>query len=297
VQAYVRGGGLIVGAFAGWQPSDNRTSFGTKYQKVGGFVSYGWGREVFNTSEVTLAYGRGMLQGRLDRDYLYLQSRIRLTERLFFYQSSEIDIHQIDKGTLKSTPSFTNSYVSVTFYPIPWLNISGGYDATRAVYLFETMKSISETLVDQSLKQGFRGSLAIRLPMNIVVNAGGTLRPSSGASPEAHTAGGGVRIADIGRTGISAGAQYTKIVSGYSDGQDMLADMSWWMSDRLSASFRLDQYTYTPVGESNMIRTVTGSVNIGYRFTRSLYVMAFADQVWDSIQDLKRVYLECGIHF
>lgn len=296
-QFYVRMGGLKVGAFGGWESDNTMSSFRIKKQKIGGFVSYGWGAGVFNSSEVTVAYGKGMVEGRLDRDYLYVQSRLRLTTSLFFYQSAEIDMHRMEGGGPASELGLTNTYISMTYYPIEWLNISGGYDATRSVYLFETMKSIADTLVDQSLKQGFRGSFAIRLPMNISVNAIGTLRPSSGTNPEAHTLGGGLRITDIRNTGISAGAQYTKISSLYTDGDDITADVSWWVTDRMTSSLRIDRYQYTALGESNALRTLTGSVSISYRISRSLYAMVFLDQVWDSIQDLRRVYLECGFHF
>lgn len=296
-QFYVRMGGLKVGAFGGWQPGNTMTSFETKKQKFGGFVSYGWGAGVFNSSEVTVAYGKGMVGGRLDREYLYVQSRLRLTPNLFFYQSTEVDMHRMEAGEPTSKLGLTNTYVSLTFYPLQWLNISGGYDATRSIYLFETMKSIADTLVDQSLKQGLRGSVSVRLPMNIVMNAIGTVRPASGTNPEAHTFGGGLRIADIRNSGISVGGQYTKIASLYTDGVDVAADVSWWVTERLSATLRMDRYQYTALGESDALRTVTGSLNVSFRFSRSLYAMVFVDQVWDSIQNLRRMYLECGFHF
>jgi len=296
-QVFVRMGGLKVGAFGGWQPEYSLSSFGTRRQKIGGFISYGWGPGVFSSSEVTLAYGRGMVGGRLDRDYLYVQSRLRLTPNLSFYQSAEVDMHRMEAGAPTAELGFTNAYVSLTYYPLQWLNLSGGYDATRSIYLFETMKSIADTLVDQSLKQGFRGSVSVRLPMNIFMNAIGTMRPASGANPEAHTVGGGLRIADIRNSGISIGAQYTKIASLYTDGADAAADVSWWMTERLSATVRVDRYQYTALGESSALRTVTGSINVSVQFTRSLYAMVFVDQVWDSIQNLRRVYIECGFHF
>jgi len=296
-QFYVRMGGFRLGAFGGWQSENLRYSFGTKKQKIGAFVSYGWGPGVFNSSEITLAYGKAMVGGRLDRDYLYLQSRVRLSSKLFFYQSAEIDMHSMEEGTPASKLGFTNTYVSVTYYPLQWLNVSAGYDATRAIYLFESMKTISDTLVDQSLRQGLRGSLSVRLPLNVVVNAVGTFRPASGVTPEAHTLGGGARISDIRNTGISVGGQYTRIASLYTDGVDLTADISWWMTDQLSASLRLDRYQYTALGDVESFRTVTGSVSVSYRFSRSLYAMVFVDQVWDSLQDLRRLYLECGFHF
>jgi len=296
-EAYVRIGGLKVGGFGGWQSDYTGSSFGMQKQKAGGFLSYGWGGSVFTSSEITLAYGKEMVKGRLDRDYLYLRSRLRLASNLFFYQSTELDMHQMENGAPVSKLGFTNSYVSVTYYPLQWLSLSGGYDATRVVYLFETMKSIADTLVDQSLKQGLRGSASVRLPLNIVLNAGGTVRPASGSNPQAHTFGGGIRIADIGRSGISVGGQYTRIGSRYTNGVDLTADLSWWMSDALSGSLRIDRYQYTVYAESTPLRTVTGSVNVSYRFTRSLYAMVYLDQVWDSIQNMQRWYLECGIHF
>jgi hypothetical protein len=159
------------------------------------------------------------------------------------------------------------------------------------------MKSISDTLIDQSLKQGFRGSVSVRLPLNVVVNASGTVRPSSGVNPQARTYGGGLRIADIRRSGVSLGGQYTRIESRYTDGEDIVGDVSWWATQQLSASLRLDRYQYRALGDVNSLRTVTGTIQISYRFTRSLYAMVFMDQVWDSLQNLRRLYLECGVHF
>jgi hypothetical protein len=296
-QAFARVGGFTLGALGGVQPNFTTSAFDPDLQKFAGFVNYSWGGNVFARSDITLAYGQEMLKGKLDRNFLYLQTSLRFGSNLFLYQSTELDLHAMDSGVRTNQIGFTNSFITVTYNPVSWLTVNGGYDATRTVYKFESMKSIADSLLDRSLKEGFRGSVGFRLPMNLVLTASGNLRLASGASPSAHTLGGTLRMSDIARSGINVGGGYAHIQGLYNTGDDVTMDLDAWISQRFSASVRVDNFRYTVTGQEDRLRTLTASASVSYTFSRLLYAMVNVDQVWDSIQDAQRVFCEIGVHF
>jgi hypothetical protein len=296
-QAYARIGGFTLGALGGVQPNFTTSAFDPDLQEFAGFVNYSWGGNVFSRSDITLAYGQEMLKGKLDRNFLYLQTSLRFGSNLFLYQSTELDLHAMESGIRTNQVGFTNSFITLTYTPASWLTVNGGYDATRTVYLFESMKSIADSLLDRSLKEGFRGSLGFRLPMNLVLTTFGNLRLASGTSPSAHTLGSTLRMSDIARSGINLGGGYARIQGLYNTGDDVTLDLDTWISQRFSASVRLDNFRYAVTGQEDRLRTLTASASVSYTFSRMLYAMVNVDQVWDSIQDAQRVFFEIGIHF
>ncbi len=296
-QLFLRLGGFRLGAVAGLQANYRTSSINTDQAKVGVFINYDWGSSVFTGSNVTVAYSQNLFRGKLDREFLYLQASIRLGPRLFLYQSTELDLHTVRNGVRENAFRFTNTFLTVSYTPLSWLALNGGYDATRAIYLFESMKSIADTLLDRSLREGYRASVSFRLPMRVTLTASGNVRLASGSTSSAHTLGTSLHLNDILRSGFDVGIRYAAIRGLYTDGDDIALDIARWISQSLSVMARLDRYEYTVVGEEGRLATLTASANVSYRVSRSLYCLVNLEQVWDTLQDARRVYLEIGLHF
>ncbi|MGB2957701.1 MAG: hypothetical protein WBG01_02750 [Bacteroidota bacterium] len=296
-QLFVHLGGFRLGAVAGLQANYRNSSIDTDQAKVGAFLNYSWGGSVFTASNITVAYSQNLFKGKLDREFLYLQASLRLGPRLFLYQSTELDLHTVTNGVGEKGFRFTNTFLTVSYTPLPWLALNGGYDATRTIYLFESMKSIPDTLLDRSLRQGYRASVSVRLPMRVTLRATGNLRLASGSTPSAHTIGTSLRVNDILRSSFDVGIRYAAIRGLYTDGEDIAIDIATWISQSLTAMLRLDRYEYDVVGQEGRLVTLTASANVSYRVSRSLYCLVNVEQVWDTLQDARRVYLEVGIHF
>lgn len=296
-QAYVRAGQFTIGLLGGAQPNYVTSSFSTDMTKFSAFVNYAWGADIFTVSDVTLAYGQQRAHGELDRDFLYFQTGLRFGPELFLYASSELDLHIIKDGQLTRHPNLTNSFITVNYQPVQWLSVTAGYDAARTVHLFESMKAISDTLLDLTLKEGFRGSLTFRLPYNLSLTTSGNFRLASGTTGAAQTVAGTLRAYDVAGSNVNMGAHFANVQGLYTNGNDMTFDLDTWIDRSLSVGVRLDRYDYRVVEEAARFRTTTGTANLQYRISSSLYGVLTFDQVWETSRTFQRLFLEFGVHF
>ena len=134
VEAFVHTGRFTAGILGGLQPDYINSGIDTYRQKAALFVNYGWQNDESGGGDVSVAYGRLMYKGKLDRDFVYLQSSMRIGSTLFLYQSTEIDMTGLDGTERTSKPRLTNTFVNPSYSPVSWLSLDGGYDATRMVY-------------------------------------------------------------------------------------------------------------------------------------------------------------------
>ncbi len=296
-QVYVKSGGFAAGVLAGFQPDYATSGLSTQQQKGALFVHYGWEGAQFYRWDATVAYGRQLYDGKLDRDFLYVQNSGRLGMDLFLYQSTEIDLHIIENGVRTKKFSLTNTYVTLSYMPLSWLSASAGFDATRNIYLFESMKSFPDTLFDHTLKEGYRGSLSVRLPFNVILTGNGRFRPSSGPERKTRSIGGGARFVGLAGTGINIGGQYNSLTGVYTNGKDFTLDADDWITRDLSLMLRYDRYAYTVVGQQTQNVATTGSVMLQWRISRTFFWMINYDRVWDSLRDSQRLMCELGVRF
>jgi hypothetical protein len=183
---------------------------------------------------------------------------------------------------------------------VDWLTANLGYDASRRVEFLETEKTLRDSLLDRDLRQGFRGSVFFRLPLNIALSLLGGYRVPAGGSPMGYSAGSGLRLSDIGGSGISLGGQYMRVRSPYTDGSDITGDLEYAPTGSLLLSLRWNQYAFALLGVDDQdgrvtIGTLTGSAS--WNVTRGWYVTLFVDRVRESDRLLYRVFMETGYHF
>jgi hypothetical protein len=296
-QVLVRQGRFAAGILAGFQPNYVTSGLNGDNQKFAGFVSYRAGSGFVVPAEVTLAYGQQMFRGKLDRDFLYVQSSFNIGSRFFLAQSSELDLHQSVNGERKSAIRLTNTYISLSSQLLDWCGASLGYDATRPVFLLETMKAIPDTLFDRDLYQGFRGGLSIRLPGNVFLTGQGSVRSKPDGSRTARSAGGTVRMMDIGGSGINLGARYARNTGVYTEGNDIGIDIDRWFPWGLSVAMRGSRYAYSQRGFEGQTVATTVSASMTWVAYHGWYVMGSLDRTWDPLRGSSRVLAEVGLHF
>ncbi len=296
-QVYLRGGNFTAGVLGGTQPDYTTSAVSTDESKFAGFVNYAWGGDVFKTSDITFAYGQQRYLGKIDRKFGYFQSSLRFTTDLFIYSSTEMDLAHRDNGSEVNKPSITNSFVTVSWSPDSWVSLNAGYDAARALDLLESMKAFPDTLLDKTLKEGFRGYVSFRLPLRATLSLNGNFRLASATTPPARTLGSMLRVGDIFDTDINLGGQYQDIRGLYTTGSDWTVDMDRWIAQAFSISLRLDRYRYFLTGQDQRLVTTTGTVSLNISMLRSFYTMLNFDQVWDTIRTTQRLYVEVGMHF
>lgn len=296
-QFYVRSGGFAAGVLAGFQPDYRTSALSSQQQKGALFVHYGWEGEQFSRWDATIAYGSQLYSGKLDRDFLYIQNTARLGTDLFLYQSSEVDLHVMKDGVRKNKFQLTNAYATLSYIPLSWLSASVGFDATRNIFLLESMKTFPDTLFDRTLKEGYRGSLAVRLPFNVMLTGTGRYRPASGLERRTRSIGGGARFIDLAATGINIGGQYSDLTGVYTNGKDLTIDADDWITSDISLMLRYDRYAYTILGQQERYVSTTGSAMLQWRISRTFFWMISYDRVWDSLRDSQRLMGELGVRF
>jgi hypothetical protein len=299
VQLLTRIGPFAIGGVGGFQPDYRTSGFNTGIQKVAGFVNVTWPLSSFGRGSSTFAYGQQLLEGKLDRDFLFLQNTMSLSNSVYLYQSTEIDLHQKNGDGRKGDFRLTNTFFSMNCQASDWLNLNLGYDATRRIEFLETDKNILDSLLDRDLRQGFRSSILFRLPLNISASLLGGYRLPAGGQIAGYSAGSGFRITDIGGSGVSADGQYMRVRSPYTDGNDITGAIDYTPIWTMTIGVRWNQYAFTPLGHTDSgrytVSTWTGSVN--WNIPSGWYFTIFADRVRDNGSILYRCFAETGYHF
>ncbi len=296
-QLFIRTGGVTFGVLAGAQADYATSAVNPELQKYAAFLNIAWGGGVLSRSSVTVAYGQQLFRGKPDRDFLYLQSSFRIGSDFFLYQSTEVDVHDKSDGQRVAKPHLTNTFVTASYSPASWISVNAGYDAARIVYLFESMKSLPDTLLDRTLKEGYRLSLLFRLPANLIATTDGTFRPASGATGSARTLGASLRAGDILGSDFNLGIRYANIRGLYTGGDDVTLDLDRWIAQWLMASVRFNRYDYRITGQEGRSLSRAAGANLYIRLARSYYCSLNADRVWDDARTSQRFYCELGIHF
>lgn len=285
--------GLLGGAAANI-PSSVLNFSGTK---TAAFLNYHTSEDVSHQYDGTLAYGVQTVGGKLDRDFLYLQNMVSLGPKTSVYESSEIDLSELSNGARKTAFNFSNTFLSVNYYPEEWLFANLGYDASREVYLFQTMRTIPDSLVDRNILQGFRGSVTADLSGEFTLSANGSYRTEKGFARNERTLGGTIRGRDLLETGMNAALQYTSFVGAFTNGGDFSFELDRTFFYSLSLTLRYDSYnvTVSTVQQSYSTQTLTGYVDfyISPRWFTSIGVDDIIDATMNSVQ----INAEIGINF
>lgn len=296
-QLFYHAGNLATGVMIGAKVDDLSYEVNGNDNKGALFVNYQYNSEFIKHYDGTVAYGQQLAKGKLDREFVYLQNFLSLGTDLSIYESTELELNDITNGVRKRSLTLSNTYLSVNYYPYPWLSANAGYDGSRSVYLFETMKSISDTLFDKHLLQGYRAGATVRLPYFVSLSGNLSYRTKKGDARDARTVSGTLRSADVLGTEIGASVRYADIAGVYSDGANVTVDIDRTFFYRLSVTLRYDYYAYTILSNASSYTTHTYTLSGNYRITKMLYAALNADRVNDSMMNSYRFFVEAGIRF
>lgn len=297
-ELYGRIGRFTAGVIAGAQANYNTSGIDPDHQKLAAFANVSWGRDIWDRSDVTIAYGQQMYKGKLDRNFTYLQASLRVGPEFTMYGSTEFDFHKAGADGIVSRFNMTNTFVTLSYTPpFRWLSLNAGYDATRAIPLIESERTYVDSLLDRSLRQGLRGSVAFLLPARVVITATGTYRLPSRTSPRASSANASVRASDFLGSGFGLGAQYGAIDGVYTRGRDLALDLDRWVTDALTVALRVDRYEYEQTDRNERHRTTNVSLTMSWRISRAWYAAFSGDRIWEDQITTQRLYVELGMHF
>lgn len=261
------------------------------------FLNYHSGSDFFHQYDGTVAYGLQTVGGSIDRNFLYLQNSLSLGNELYLYETTEIDMSQLSNGTRQTAFNFSDTYFAANYYPTNWLFANIGYDASRDVYLFQSMKNIPDSLVDRNILQGYRASVTAHLPGMVTVSANATLNTRRDFLRNEHTLGGSIRASDIFDSGVNVGARYLGMVGVFSNGHDFSVDIDRTFFDRFSTTFRYDSYSISvsTLQQTYTTQTISGLLN--YDFSSRLYSSVGVDDIIDATMNSINAFAEIGFRF
>lgn len=294
---FYRTGNVTTGVMAGARVDDLSYTLNDNDNKGAVFINYQYGSVSSNHYDGTLAYGQQLVKGKLDREFLYLQNFFSLGTELSLYESTEIELNDINNGVRTKAFKLSNTFLSVNYYPYQWLSLNAGYDGSRSIYLFETMKAFPDTLFDKNLMQGCRGSVTVRFPYFISLSGNLSYRTKKGDAREPRTLSGTFRISDIAGTGIGGGIRYAEIIGVYSNGENVTVDVARTLCFRLSLALRYDYYRYTILATSVSYLTQTFTLSGNYRVTKMVYAALNTDYISEIAMNSFRIFFEIGIRF
>ena len=294
---FYRQNDVTVGVLGGAQVNDPVSVLSNSGTKGSLFINYRTGPDIFHYYDGTLAYGRQMVNNTLDREFVYLQNTFAVNPTLSFYESSEIELQGITNGVIKPAFNFSNTNISVNYYPVEWFSANCGYDATRPVYLFETMKTIPDSLFDKNVLQGYRATITFHLPLSMTLSENATYRAKQDTSRDAHTISTALRVTDIFDSGISPGIRYSSIIGEYSTGSDFAFDVDRTFYNNIDVSLRYDYTTANIALLRQTYTTKTVSANVYYTISRMWYASIALDDVIDATLGDYQGFIEIGVRF
>jgi hypothetical protein len=296
-QILLRQGAFTSGVLIGKGIQGRALGLGGTETKAAAFVGFRTDDRGLWSYEATVAYARQAVHGNLDRSFMYVQGFSSFGSSLSMFGNAEVDLNDIQNGQRVSRLRLSNALFYVNYYPERWLSASLGYDGTRSVYLFETMKSIPDSLFKESLRNGFHARATIRPLPGISLTGSATFQTRATDPRNSHTLSGSVRFSDVFGTGFFAGASYASITGVYLNGFDIAYELERLLSGKIDLLLRYDIYAYSLTTISHAYRTQTVSAKLNWRVSRSLYTSAGGDYLIDDTMNSTRIFLELGVWF
>ncbi len=293
----VRQGHFTAGAIAGTGIRSRLTGIGGNQRSVGGFLAYREGESFFDSYDASAAYVRQTVDGNLDREFLSVQSGIAMGANFNAYGSADVELKEATNGVISSRPFVSSILVFVNYVPTSWLSTNFGYDGARSVYLFESMKSVSDSLFHEALSQGFRLQGTVRLGTSYTLNTEASVNTSAVDGGSSHTLGAGIRVTDIFSSRVFGSLRYRNVGGSFLTGSQSTIELGRGFSQRVDILLHYDSRSYTVDRLKQTYTTQTFSGDANFWISRNLYGMLGADYVLDNTMNGFRYFLECGYRF
>ncbi len=287
-------GGFTVGVAGGADAQRQLVAGTADGSKAALFFGYRSGESVLERYEGTVAYVRQMVRGNIDREFLSLQNSAALGPQWYLFETSEFDLGNSAAG---GKLAFSNTLLSLSYRPEEHWTVSVSYDATRPVYLQETMKSIADSLLDRSLFQGVRGNVTGRIADDLTATLLGGYDARGANGGTGYLVGGALRSNDLLSSGVNGTLRYTDNTGVFAHTGTFMFGLDRMVGDALSLDAR---YTYNRMNVPALHQVYTmnvGTLDAYYLFSRRYYGSLSAEGVLDQTIDSARLWLEFGVRF
>lgn len=183
-----------------------------------------------------------------DRRFAYLQHTNNIISNIYLFASTEVDLYKKELGVEKGDFSLTSLYLSARYSPIREFSLNLSYDARKNVYYYETFKSISDSVLENETRQGFRIRSVIRPFNELSVGLHYGYRYSKTDIKPSRNYGGNISYSKLPFIGSSLGINYNRLISNYTDGNVYSITLNKSISEirsDLSVSYRKTDYSFS----------------------------------------------------
>ncbi len=237
---------LTFGLVAGSRPDFSDFSFNPKLFEFGGYVSK---IDTFSTGimENTISVFNQNNNSKTDRRFLYFQHTNSVIKNTFLFASAEVDLYKIIDSTEQSDFDLTGLFFSARYAPVRELSLSVSYDARKNVIYYETFKSLSQTILENELRQGFRARANFKPINNLFFSLQYGYRYRKGDFKASTNYGANLGYSMVPLIQSSANINFNRILSSYVDGYVYSANLSksiFALKSDLSIGFRKTIYNF-----------------------------------------------------
>lgn len=183
-----------------------------------------------------------------DRRFAYLQHTNNLISDVYLFASTEIDLYKKELGVEQGDFSLTSLYLSARYSPVREFSLNISYDARKNVYYYETFKSISDSVLENETRQGFRIRTVVRPFNGLSLGLQYGYRYSKSDIKPSENYGGNISYSLIPIIQSSIGLNFNRLISNYVDGYVYSVTLNKSLSEirsDLSISFRKTDYTFS----------------------------------------------------
>ncbi|MBI5473755.1 MAG: hypothetical protein HY961_15560 [Ignavibacteriae bacterium] len=158
-------GGIVVGTTFGFQPAYSLRSLSADYKKLALFAQYHSPDRL--SFSVSTAYARTYFHSRLDREAASVLLNASVTNSVYIYANSEVDLRRKSGSDFVLSPRLTSAYVNVSYRISNAFTVGLGGDASRPYYSFESIRLVPDSLLPDELRSGVSVSVSCYLPGGI----------------------------------------------------------------------------------------------------------------------------------
>ncbi|RMD96917.1 MAG: hypothetical protein D6814_10515 [Calditrichaeota bacterium] len=233
------------------------------------------------------------VQGTIDRELVYVMNSY-FTPRFSLYQSADLDINRAwRQQRAGESVSLSNLYINGNLKLSRALSVGFSYDNRKNYYSYQ-WRSIADSLFDDAMRYGARGSINLRLPNHWSVMVNGGIRSKEGDSKNSTSYAASLRKSNITPLRLFFGVYGSGFSNTYTQGNHASVRVGANLRSGHSFDISYGGYYYTAnlTRESRTSQWIRSNLNL--YLGRHWYLMQSYEYFWGDDAPGHRVFVEAG---
>lgn len=280
-----------VGAIAGYRPDYLNYGLDFNSFEYGAFVAHsflkGNGR-----MQNSLAFFEQRNNSQIDRRFTYFQHSNTLIKNLNFFFSFEMDLYKRENGIAKNTLNPVSIYLSANYRVAKNLSLSASYDARKNVVYYEMYKTIADSILDSSTRQGFRLSANYRPNNFLSMGLNASYRDRKEDLKATKNVGAQVSYSQIPCIKTSATISANYLQTSYVNGSYLNARLSRdFIKGKLYTELSYKFVNYQYLNSSSAVLQHIAGANISLRILKTLILAVDYEGTFESSNYYNRIFI------